>query len=173
MNIFEFSKSRISWGLLFITSTLILLSALYFQYVKDMTPCYLCIIQRIGVIGLMIGSFIGLIKPVNKFLRRIAYVISLSGATTSLVAAIKLVYMQVNPPLFASCGMKATDLLEKYSILEAIPLLFEGSASCTKSAGSFIGVNFEVWTLILFSVLSVTLFSFFLMRVYKYFKNKS
>tara|TARA_B100000700_G_scaffold267699_1_gene307748 strand:- start:15013 stop:15534 length:522 start_codon:yes stop_codon:yes gene_type:complete len=171
LKITKFSKSRISWGLLLVTSTLILLSALYFQYVKDMTPCYLCIIQRIGVIGLIIGSLIGLIKPINNILRRTAYIISLSGLTVSLVAAIKLVYMQFNPPLFASCGMKATDLLEQYSILEALPVLFQGSASCTKSAGSFLGVNFEIWTLILFSFLAIILFSFFFFRIYKYFKN--
>lgn len=171
MNLSEFSKTRLSWGLLFFCSAFILLSALYFQYIKGMEPCYLCIIQRIGVIGLMIGSFIGFIKPDNNILRRTAYIVSLTGVTTSLVSAIKLVNMQINPPMFASCGMKATDLLEEYSFLESLPMLFEGSASCTKSAGSFLGLNFEVWTLILFSFLTLILFSYFIFRIFKYFKN--
>ena len=139
--------------------TLILLSALFFQHVKGMEPCYLCIIQRLGVIISIIGSLIGIIKPSIRLLNVTGILILFSGLFISLIASVKLVYLQANPPIFSSCGMDATNLMENYGFLKSLPMLFEGSASCTKSSGGFLFFTFEQWTLFLFSTTLIGLTS--------------
>tara|TARA_B100002019_G_C21205488_1_gene566406 strand:+ start:664 stop:1158 length:495 start_codon:yes stop_codon:yes gene_type:complete len=139
--------------------TLILLSALFFQHVKGMEPCYLCIIQRLGVIISIIGSLIGIIKPSIQPLNLTGTLTVFSGLFVSLVASVKLVYLQANPPIFSSCGMDATNLMENYGFLKSLPMLFEGSASCTTSSGGFLFFTFEQWTLFLFSTTLIGLTS--------------
>ncbi len=160
--------SKNFWILSLILFSLILSSALFFQIVLGMEPCYLCIIQRVGVIIGIIFSIIGLLF--NKYLifRIISILGVLSGIMTSLIAAIKLVKLQLNPPLFSSCGMSATELMDNYGFLKSLPILFKGSASCSNSAGQFMFFTFEQWTLTLFILI---LLSFGAITIYNIFKK--
>lgn len=150
-------ENRIYWALSFFGFLFIILGALYFQYFKNMQPCYLCIIQRIGVIISIIGSGIGFINPKNSILRNSGIITVLAGLSVSLTASIKLVYMQLNPPIFSSCGMSADELMDNFGFLKSLPMLFEGSASCTESAGGFLNITFEQWTLAMFSIITISL----------------
>lgn len=164
MNLKEFTNSRISWLLLFTLSFGCLIFAIGYQHFYNETPCYLCIIQRVSL--LIIGTFtiFPLLKPSNIHFRQIGYIGWISGLSMGLYASIKLVYIQAYPPIFSSCNMDSTMLLNNYGWLESFPILFGSSGDCTSSSGIFIGITFEQWSLILFSGLTLSFICIVLIR---------
>lgn len=167
----NFTESRLSWALLLIGLIATLSGALFFQYVKGLEPCYLCIIQRIGVIIGIAGTTIGLLNPKWFYTKLTGLMVVLSGLGLSLYSSIKLVYMQANPPMFSTCGMSAEQLMDSYGILKTIPILFQGSASCTQSAGSFFFLSFEQWTLSVFVVFTLIILFFVGLYLFDFFKK--
>jgi disulfide bond formation protein DsbB len=160
MNIKNITQSRLAWALLSLLSFSAIGIALIAQHFFDMTPCYLCILQRIGVITIGCFSLLAAINPKNFILRRTGYLGWALGAGLGLYAGGKLLYMQSQPlDIFSTCSMGADQLMERFSFFEYIPILFQGSGSCTESAGAFIGVSFETWTFSLFAALTVVLVS--------------
>lgn len=151
------TSSRLSWLSLIIFSWGMVGFAVFYQYHYDVEPCYLCILQRISLLVIGAFSIIPLIAPQNPHTRQIGYLGWLIGSIGGLVSSIKLNMLQSSDNLFASCSMSAESLMENFGILKSIPILFEGSGDCSESAGQFIGVTFEQWTLVLFSSLFLTL----------------
>lgn len=173
LNFFNFNN-KLFW---FISTTLfsgLIFAALFFQIVLGMQPCYLCIIQRIGVIISLFFSILGLLncfissrEIINKTLKYMSLLGTIGGLGLSIYSAIKLVYMQMNPPLFSSCGASANDLINNYGFLNALPILFKGSASCSNSAGEFLFLTFEQWTLTGFIFISFFILLSLLLKIIK------
>jgi disulfide bond formation protein DsbB len=158
----KFSQARTSWILLLLSSIIFLGCGFFFQYVKELNPCHLCIIQRISFLIIGLGALFPLINPAKDILRNFGLLFWAGGAGLGLYSAIKLVYIQANPvtDLFGSCSLSAEDLINNYPFLEWFPMMFEATGDCSKSSWNFYGIaTMEQLTLVIFSVHIIALFA--------------
>ena len=62
LNLFSaWAKSKSAWLSLFMSSALLIVTALYFQHIMDLQPCIKCIYQRTAVFGILVSSLMPLI----------------------------------------------------------------------------------------------------------------
>lgn len=166
----NFSKTRLAWFLLLLTSVVFLACGFYFQYHEGLQPCHLCIVQRIAFLAIGIGSLIALIKPQNNIFKFIGTFLWAAGGSLGLYAAIELVYVQAVPSndMFGSCALSAEELMNSYPILEWFPMMFKATGDCGSSSWNFYGIaTMEQLTLVIFSVHIIAL----LAVVSSYFKK--
>lgn len=161
--LFWLSILTFSWGLVGF--------AVFYQNYFEVEPCYLCIIQRIALIIIGFFAILPLIKPSNPQIRQFGYLGWFIGSVGGLIASIKLVALQSSPKLVSSCGVSSDYLIENFGILEALPILFEGSGDCSSSAGNFLSITFEQWSMGLFILSLSTLLALITARLVQRLKE--
>ncbi len=134
-------NNRAFWGSIFFTSIILISSAYYFQHVMGLHPCFLCIIQRMAVISIGIGSLIMLINPSQLIIRIFGNGIYLISAFVGLSAALRQMYIQRFPDPMASCGPGYEYILQNSSLVEALPKLFSATGSCSDIDWTFLGLS--------------------------------
>lgn len=134
-------NNRRFWNLMLLSSILLISIAYYFQHVVGLKPCFLCIIQRMAVIAIGVGSLIILINPEKLITRILGNLIFILASLTGLSAALRQMYMQRFPNPYASCGPGFEYVLENNPIVEALPKLLSATGSCSEVDWSFLGVS--------------------------------
>lgn len=134
-------NNRKFWSLMFLSSVLLIATAYYFQHVVGLKPCFLCIVQRIAVMAIGLGSLIMLINPEKLITRIFGNLIYILASLTGLSAALRQMYMQRFPDLYASCGPGFEYVLENNPIVEALPKLLSATGSCSEVDWSFLGLS--------------------------------
>lgn len=133
--------------------------ALLTQFALDMQPCSWCILQRLICIAIVLGAFPGVIWPRRIMLTSCSVLViflALAGAAAALgqhfAAAVS-----------ASCNYTLAErVVDWFGLAQALPFLFESTASCADAAARLFGIPYEFWTLTLFAVLAMlTTIAFF------------
>lgn len=132
--------------------------ALFFlQRYLGLTPCPLCIFQRVGLITM--GGFAltaALFNPKSKAMRLILWLGSLAGIGWAAVVAARQVWIQHLPAdQVPSCGPGLDYWLDTLPILQVFKEVFTGSGECAVVDWTFMGLSIAEQALILFSVLLV------------------
>ena len=65
----ELPRQRLPWVLLALTGFGLELCALFFQYVMELSPCVLCVYERLAMMGIMCAGLLGAIAPRNLLIR--------------------------------------------------------------------------------------------------------
>lgn len=134
-------NNRSFWSLMFISSIFLISMAYYFQHVVGLNPCFLCIIQRMAVMAIGIGSLVMLISPTKIYTRIIGNFVFIVGALIGLSAAVRQMYIQRFPDPMASCGPGYEYILENSSLVQALPKLLSATGSCTDIDWTFLGFS--------------------------------
>lgn len=124
-------------------------AALVSQHVFDMQPCAWCVLQRVIYIIILVFALLGLVMPL---LRKPALgLVALTGAT-----GIGVAYYQVTVASSSlSCDLTLADRIITGNGLDVIaPWLFGVYASCFDAAVDLLGIEYAVWSLLLFAVLA-------------------
>lgn len=136
--------------LLTFLSLFVLASSLYFQYVKELQPCPLCLMQRLCVLLLFIFCFIGV------------YVRSLSGrkavvclqffiAAGGLFFASRQLWLQSFPVGQIPSCMPSFDVLIRYfPWQDVLRTLLWGTGECADSSWQWLGLSMPVWSALYF-----------------------
>jgi len=132
--------------------------ALFFlQRHLGLSPCPLCIFQRIGLI--IMGCFAlmsALFNPKSKVIRLLLWLGSVAGIGWSTAVAARHVWLQHLPAdQVPSCGPGLDYWLDTLPILQVFKEVFAGSGECASVDWTFIGLSIPEQSLILFSVLLV------------------
>lgn len=127
--------------------------ALFSQHVLGMQPCAWCILQR------MICLATGVIAGLGWLLRnhRTAAVLAALGTLVlSVGGAVAAWYQHTVASQLFTCDMTLADRIVSGSGLDAtMPGIFGIYATCADSAVTLLGMRYELWTLVLFSILAV------------------
>jgi disulfide bond formation protein DsbB len=125
--------------------------ALFSQHVLGMWPCAWCIFQRLLFIVIGLVALLGLLSANQAYRRLIcAAIVVLSGAGVAAAWHQTTVAAQ----LF-SCDQTFADRVVVGSGLEsAMPWLFGIYASCMDAAVRFLGLEYSLWSLLLYVVLA-------------------
>lgn len=129
--------------------------ALYFQYVMDLEPCPLCIVQRALVIALALLMGVAAVHDPGGAGRRIYGALILLLAAPGAGVAGRHVYLQNLPPdQVPECGPGLDYILRTFPPGEALALVFRGSGECAEVQWTFLGLTIPGWTLVVFAGLA-------------------
>lgn len=134
-----------------------LLIALVSQHFFAMRPCAWCVFQRLLLLVILAFSIFGYLVASLK-LRLLSLVFGALSALTALggIAAAWYQY-HVAAKLF-SCDMTFADRFMTQSGLESsVPWLFGIYGSCMDATTHVLGLEYAIWALLLFAVLSLLL----------------
>ncbi len=124
--------------------------ALYAQHVLHLTPCNMCMLERIGVSALGLAF---LVAALHDPRRPGAYVYAALIALTALIAgatAARHVWMQLQPlGSLPSCGADFWSMMDMMPFTEVVGRIVNGGGDCQAITWTFVGLSMPAWVLIL------------------------
>ncbi len=154
------SRAQYLWISLFSLSLVmfaVVLQQVGYQNVSFL-PCPLCILQRIGYLGIAISCCLAAgFTPLKKGFHLLATI----SAGFGLVIAAKQVWLVSHPE--SSCGIDPLELwINQFQLVQALPWLFKADGLCSAKLPAILGLQVPEWSLlwfcILFLILAATLF---------------
>jgi disulfide bond formation protein DsbB len=126
--------------------------ALVSQHVFDMQPCAWCVLQRLIYLAIALVCLIG--AAGGAIVARVA---ALLAAALGVAGVATAWYQHAVASKLLSCDMTFADRFMSHSGLDgAIPSVFGIFASCMDAVVVVGGLEFSVWSLILFVLLSLS-----------------
>lgn len=130
--------------------------ALFAEYVLDLMPCPLCVLQRVAVISLGILFLSSAIQNPAGFGRTIYAALLAVAAIAGATVSGRHVWLQLMPEdQVPACGPGYDYIIESFPFSEALALIFAGSGECAEVKWDFLGLSMPGWLLIAFIVLGV------------------
>ena len=123
--------------------------ALFAQYGMRLTPCHLCIFQRVEVLALgLVFAAAALHDPGRTGARVYAALIGLVAAATAATAG-RHVWIQMQPPgSVPGCGADLDFMLEVLPLMDVVIKVFKAGGECAKVDFIFLGVSMPGWVLV-------------------------
>ena len=121
-------------------------------------PCPLCILQRVGYIGIAIFCFLAIgIAPLRKLFHGLAIITSAYG----LSVAAHQVWLLSHPE--NSCGIDPLETwINQFQLAQRLPWLFKADGLCSAQLPAILGLQVPEWSLLWFGIfLVVLLITFF------------
>ena len=148
--------SRQYFSVIFITIILLLAGAAYFQFVEDLQPCNLCLLQRLTFIAIAIILLFAILHHPQTLGIQIYSVVTLLFSTLGIVIAGRQVWLQYSPSSqMPSCGPSLHFMINNLPPSEAVQILFKGTADCAKADWHLFGLSFAVYALIAFAIITL------------------
>jgi disulfide bond formation protein DsbB len=142
-------------GVLFLAAVAGMAFALYLEHGVGLTPCPLCVFQRIGLIGLGIISLIAFLhNPKSNLVKRLYALLGSLSILWSVSMAARHVWLQNLPPdKVPSCGPGLEYWLDTLPLKSVLNQVLTGSGECAAIDWTFLGQSLPVWSLLFFSLL--------------------
>lgn len=138
----------------FVVCAALMAYALYAQWQLLLTPCPLCIFQRIGVIAMGVVFLIGALHGPRRWGRWVYAVLVLLAGIWGAVAAARQLWLQsLDPAVVPSCAPGLGYLFDTQGWFSTLGTVFAGSGDCAEVHWHFLGLTMPGWTLIWFVLL--------------------
>lgn len=145
-----FSISRKSWLLLALVCLGLEVSAIYFQYGMNLSPCVMCIYERVAILGILITGILGAMAPKCRYWRVICLILWLAISIKGLMLGLEHVDYQKNPFLL-QCGLSAK--FPAFLPLDQIfPAFFRPYGLCSDVVWSFLNLSMAEWIVVIFCI---------------------
>jgi disulfide bond formation protein DsbB len=138
----------------FAICTLLILIALYLQYVVHLEPCPLCMMQRIAFFFLALIFLIAALHGPGPTGMKVYGVLTLLVAATGLGLATRHVYLQWYPPEFNGCTADLFFQLERFPILSVVGKALRATGDCAKVDWRLLGLSIAQWSWLWFLALA-------------------
>ncbi|MBW3696529.1 disulfide bond formation protein DsbB [Vibrio sp. T187] len=146
----DFSKGRLSWFLLLAFVIFFEACALFFQHVMMLSPCVMCIYERVAMLGVGVAAMIGLVNPNNTIIRWLGLAAWGASAYKGLALSLQHVDYQFNPSPFATCDLFVT--FPSWAPLnDWAPWMFEAFGDCSKVVWQFLSLSMPQWLVVIFA----------------------
>jgi disulfide bond formation protein DsbB len=142
---------RLHYLAIFLTCSVLLISAIYIEPFSSMDPCPMCMMQRaifalIGVTAL-IAAIQNPVKLGQTIYGSLVSLISLGGAAV----ASRQIWLQSLPEdQVPACGPGIDYMLEVFPLLEVIEMSLRGTGDCAKVQWTFMNISIPGWSLLAF-----------------------
>lgn len=155
-------------GVLALLAMLVLLLSYYLQYVEELKPCPLCLMQRFMMFGLLFFSVGG----VFLFTRRRGFVLIISELLLSLggmVFAFRQLWLQSLPVADTGMCLPGIDaFMHKLPWQDVVhAFIWGGSTGCGEVDWTFAGLPMPAWSAVYFGLIGLVSV-FFLIRLCKH-----
>lgn len=163
------------WQFFLFTVTLcVLFASFYFQFVKDLQPCPLCIMQRICVIAALslfiLGAILGRRRGTGTLI-----ILQIIIAVAGLYFASRQLWLQSLPPDELPACLPGLDVLIRYfPWQDVLHALIWGAADCGEVHWQWLGLTMPAWCAIYFtSILIAAWVSQFILNQSKAISGKA
>lgn len=128
--------------------------AIYSQLQWGLEPCPLCIFQRIAFAALGLVLLVGGLHAPRGRGGRAGYgLLGFAAAAVGAGVAGRHVWLQINPPGFASCGAPFAFMRDTMDTPTLIQKVLTGSGDCGTVDWTFLGLSMPAWSLAWFLLL--------------------
>jgi disulfide bond formation protein DsbB len=126
------------------------------QFVDGLTPCPLCIFQRLAFFATGSLALLAAIHGAGRVGARVyASVMGLAAVIGAGIAARQVWLQHLPADRVPECGPGLDFILEVYPLAEAVKTVLRGSGDCAKVDWTFLGLSIAEWSLASFSALCV------------------
>jgi len=151
---------RIGYVLGFLVCVALMGYALYLQYVVNLDPCPLCVLQRVCVIAMGVIYLVAIFhNPGRGGAAAYAILILLAGGTGTAFAARQVWLQSLPKDQVPACGMSLDYMLETLPFTETLKTVFEGSGECAEKSWEFMHLSLAGWTLVFFVAMVTVTFA--------------
>jgi disulfide bond formation protein DsbB len=145
---------RFSFAVGFLVCAALMGFALYAEYVWEMTPCPLCIFQRVGFIVMGVFFLLGALHAPRGGLRWVYAAGVWLGAVFGIVVAGRHLWIQSLPAdQIPSCGPPLDYMFSAFPFAKVLRMVFTGSGECA-TVEPVLGLPMPAWTLLWFVLLA-------------------
>ncbi|MCF5838061.1 disulfide bond formation protein DsbB [Aeromonas veronii] len=141
---------RLAWGLLAASALFLELCALFFQHVLGLSPCVMCVYERLATLGVLAAGLLGMVAPDKWYVRWSAMLLWGYSAFRGFQLALKHVDYQVNPSPFNVCSPFA-DFPSWAPLDQWLPWLFMPEGDCAQITWQFFGYSMPQWLVVIFA----------------------
>ena len=146
-----FSIRTINLQIFLLCASMMLIAWLYFQLYLQLTPCPLCMTQRVFVVATGLVAIGAWIHNPGSFARRVYAIVGFITAALGAVVAGRHTWLQSLPEdQQPACGPSLEYMFEVLPFSEALRVLFQGDGNCADILWSFLGLSIPGWTLVSF-----------------------
>ena len=132
--------------------------ALYNQYIVYLSPCPLCVLQRVAFIWMAVFALLAFIHNPARTGQVVYGWLFTLGAVFGMVIAGRHVWLQNLPPeLVPECSPGLNYMLENWPVAEVVRTIFYGSGDCAEILWTFLGLIMPAWTFVWYVGLSVAI----------------
>ena len=131
-------------------------AALFLQHMLDLTPCYLCIVQRVLVIATGVIATLAFIHHPGRGGQHCYAAATGISALAGAGFALRQLWLQSLPAdRVPACGPPADYLFDVFSLGEALPMLLQGDGNCAQVQWTLFNLSIPAWTLMAFAGLAL------------------
>ena len=154
---------RSIYALGFLGCAALIAIALYFQYVMDLEPCPLCIVQRIFFVVVGVICLVAFLHNPRGWGNKIYGLLGALGALAGAAVAARHVWLQNLPPeLVPECGPGLEYMMRVFPLGQVVDMVFTGSGECAEVVWRFLGLTIPGWTLVVYAaIFSIALYQAF------------
>lgn len=140
----------------FLGCAALLAVALYFQYVEELEPCPLCIMQRVFFVLVGLTCLVAFVHNPTTWGNKVYGIIGAGFALAGAAIAGRHVWLQNLPPdQVPECGPGLDYMLRVFPMRKVIDMVFTGSGECAEVLWRFLGLTIPGWSLVAFVVIIV------------------
>jgi disulfide bond formation protein DsbB len=145
--------NRISFSLGAVACALLLGFGYFLQYVQNLQPCPLCLVQRAFFAGVMVVFAVAAVHGPRRagtvLYCALALLFALGGAAT----ATRQVWLQSLPPdQVPQCGPDLFYMLKNFPLMRTLEKLFTATGECAVVDWTFLGLSIAGWSLVWFAI---------------------
>ncbi len=128
--------------------------AYYLQFVQDLEPCPLCILQRLAFMAFGLTFLVGAVIGSGRTGTRIVAGLGLLFAGLGAGVAGRQVWLQSLPAdQVPACGPGLDYMVGNFPLLKTLSMILRGSGECAENAWQFLGLGIAAWALVWFTLL--------------------
>lgn len=133
--------------------------AMYAQYVLELVPCPLCMLQRGAMLLVLAVALLGAMhNPQGRWGWKIYGTLGLLSAGLGVAIAWRHVWLQSLPEdLVPACAPSLDYMLSVFPLGEMLRTILMTSGECANIDWVFMGLSMPAWTLIWFVIFALTL----------------
>ena len=145
--------NRVNAMLLFIVVSLSTAS-FYFEYVEELNPCPLCIMQRVCVLLLIPLTLVAFCLK-SQIKRRLITSAQLFVTLAGMGFAGRQVYLQSLPPeKVPACGPGLNYLIQYFPLKDIVHAILFGSGDCAEVQWVFLDLTMPTWSFLNFLLIA-------------------
>jgi disulfide bond formation protein DsbB len=152
--LYRLSQRPLAWGVLSFTAFSLEACALFFQHVLGLSPCVMCVYERLAVLGVLMAGLSGMAMAYVAWGRWISVGLWLYGAISGLLLSFEHVGYQMNPSPFNQCS-PFPNFPTWLPLDRWLPWMFHPDGDCSLLDWHFLSLSMPQWLVIIFGVLSL------------------
>jgi disulfide bond formation protein DsbB len=123
--------------------------ALFAQYGLHLTPCNMCILQRVAVITLGVVFLAAALHDPAALGARLYALLFAAAAAAAVATAARHIWMSMQPlGSLPSCGADFYTMIEIIPVTQVVEKIWNGGGECQIVQWRLLGLSMQTWVLI-------------------------